>query len=229
MKFWSLALLGVSLQLLCCNFAHAQAGNTTRPIVVGRPIPGIPGSTTAAKPAAEARAFGTDGQTLPGKRVTDAKDLQGKWLYRESRNNVVIDGVRVPLRATTFTLELREDGTYTLTYEVYWGAARAEPAAQQAALVAKEKGSYALSGGILLLEAEPLEVIDQGKFESQRRSVPAEKRAYIAALDGQQLNIAGPCASYQIETACASSRSVWLPLTKPLPGLRGSPTIGTRR
>jgi hypothetical protein len=229
MKFRSLTLLGVTLQLLCCNLAQAQAGNSTSPVLggLGLPLPGASAPMTARKPPGEARTFGADGQTLPGQRVTAASDIQRKWIYRETRKNVVLDGVRVPLRTTNLTLELRPDGSYTLNYEVYWGAERNDPEAQQAGLVVKEQGRYALSGSILLLEAEPLEAIEQGRFESKRRSVAAGKRAYIARLQGEQLNIAGPCAVYQIETVCGRSRSVWLPLTlrSAMPGF----TIGSGR
>jgi hypothetical protein len=211
-----LVWIGVLLTA-CCASAVAQSVIGGAPLGTGFQTPQLP----------QARPYGADGKELPGKRVAAAGDIQRKWHYQETRNNVVVDGVRVPLRVAKLALQLNKDGTYTLDYEVYWGAGRNDPRAQQAGLVAKEQGRYSVSGSILLLEADPFEVIEQGRFERKQRAVPAEKRAYIARLESGQLNVAGPCASYQVEAVCERSRTVWFPLaSETLQGLRG-PTAGT--
>jgi len=208
-------MMGVMMGVLGCTPARAQVVVARPSVLDPIPLPGRGAPMNAPKPPGEARAFGTDGQSLPGTRVAAASDIVGKWNYVETRNNVEIKGVRVPVRTANLTLELRADGTYTLNYEVYWGLGNDDPKGQQAGLIVNETGKYAVSGSILLLEAEPLEAIEQGRFERTTRRVPAEKRAYIARIQGYGLNLAGRCAAYQIEEVCTRSRSVWLPLIKP--------------
>ena len=197
-----------SLVWMAVMLGYGASALAQQPAIGG----GLFGRGLATPQVLQARPFGADGKQLPGQRVAAASDIQRKWQYQETQNNVVIDGVRVPLRVAKLTLELGKDGSYTLSYEVYWGAGRDDPGAQQAGLIAKEKGRYSVSGSILLLEADPLEVIEQGRFERKQRAVPAEKRAYIARIEAGRLNVAGPCAAYQIESVCERSRTVWFPL-----------------
>lgn len=202
-----------TLLLICSTWMPADAQVfESRP---GLPTFGGISRQTAMTSFPEAKPYGTGSRPLPGMQVLDASKIQGKWLWRETRTNVDFEGVRVPTRVTTMTLELKTDGSYTLDYTVYWGLANSsKPEDQQGGLIAKETGRFAVSGSVLLLEAQPLDVIRQGKFTRKTEALPADKRAHIVRLDGNWLNIAGPCRSYQVETVCARNPTVWFSLLK---------------
>jgi hypothetical protein len=160
----------------------------------------------------EAKPFGNDSPQLPGQRITQMGKLKGKWFHRQLRRNVELDQVRVPQLYTSMLIDLQADGSYTVDYEAIWGGASGAANSRYASLVAHEKGRFALSGSIVLFEATAVDVTRTNKNGEQRQTIDAERRAYLARLDRNYLNIAGNCAPYQAEDICKRFRSVWFSL-----------------
>jgi hypothetical protein len=208
MKSW-IWLMGLACSALCCHGVAAQSVFQPPVMVVSRSK--TFGSQSEAR---EAKPFGANGQQLPGTRIAAASSIVGKWSYRESRSNAEINGVRVPQRTASLLLELKSDGSYVLNYDVYWGGKRGGPEDQHAGEIVKETGRFAVSGSILLLEADPVEVLQQGKFERKQQTLAGAKRAYVARMEGSWLNIAGPCAAYQVDAVCKGNRTVLFPLAR---------------
>src|SRR5690606_21479641 len=143
----------------------------------------------------EARPY--DGsQRLPGDVPATAADLRGAWLFRQPLQS------RDPLFSTAsfhgLWLWIREDGTHDTVYQAYEGSrARSSPA--QRAVDVRESGRFSISGGTLSLEPAITRVIEVRQGSRQRSTLGNEPRSYVARVDGGYLNLAGPCATYQIE------------------------------
>jgi hypothetical protein len=184
----------------------------------------------------EAKPFGNDAQ-LPGQRITQVGKLEGKWFHRQLRRNVEFEQVRVPQLNTSMLIDLQADGSYTVDYEAIAGGASGADDSRYATVVAREKGRFSLSGSIVLFEATAINVTRTSKNGEQRRTIDNERRAYLARLDRNYLNIAGACAPYQAEDVCKRHRNVWFSLPQlqlsqtlpkeglpmPIPGGRGTP------
>jgi hypothetical protein len=204
MKSWAIALSSAALSI-SCSLTAAQS-------VLGPLLPsGGLFNSPAGVEAPEAKPFGTDITQLPGKRVGSA-NIKGKWFHREIKRNVEFESVRVPQLFTSMLLDLQAEGRYTLDYQAYWGAVGNSPEARYASLEAHEIGRFSVSGSVLLLEADTIEISRQSRGKSTAQSLSNQRRAYLVRLDKSTLNVAGPCADYQVEAVCPRNRSVWFAL-----------------
>jgi len=205
MKPWAMVCLSVALSCVFIRDAAAQG-------VLSSILPSPANWFDSGIEFPEAKPFGQDSKQLPGQRITQVTKLKGKWFHRQLRRNVELDHVRVPQLFTSMLLDLQADGSYTVDYQATWGGAANTPDSRFATLEAHEKGKYALSGSILLLEATAVDVMRTGRSGEQRQRFESERRAYLVRLDKAYLNIAGPCAPYQAEDICHRHRSVWFAL-----------------
>ena len=204
--------------LLCVVSMHTAAAQG----VLGSIFPSPASWFSSSIEFPEAKPFGNDLTQLPGQRITQVGKLKGKWFHRQLRRNVEIDQVRVPQLYTSMLIDLQADGDYTVDYEAIWGGASGAADSRHATLVAHEKGRFSLSGNIVLFEATAIDVTRTNKNGEQRQTLDSERRAYIARLDRNYLNIAGACAPYQAEDICKRFRSVWFSLPQ-LPSTQGLP------
>jgi hypothetical protein len=208
MKSWAIAVSCAALSISCIDVCAAQS-------VLGPLLPGAGVFNSSGAEVPPAKPFGTEITQLPGKRV-GSTDIKGKWLHREMKRNVEFDGVRVPQLLTSKVLDLKADGHYTLDYIANWGAVGNSPEALYASMQAHESGRFTVSGSVLLLEADSIEISRQSRGKSTKESLSNQRRAYLVRLDKADLNIAGPCADYEVEAVCQRSRSVWFSLRQPL-------------
>lgn len=155
----------------------------------------------------EARPY--DGsQRLPGDVPVTGSDLRGAWFFRQPLQS------RDPLFSNAFFhalwLWIREDGTYDLVYQASEGSrARNSPAFR--AVDVRESGRFSISGGTLSLEPATTRAVELRQGGRRRTTLGNEPRDYVARVDGGYLNLAGPCATYQIEPICRDS-DVWISL-----------------
>jgi len=159
----------------------------------------------------EARPFGS-AQSLPGDVPAAASDLRGAWLFRQtlSTDDPIFGGGRTftNARFVALWLWLRNDGTYDIVYQAYSGA-RALNSPSTRAIDVRESGRFSISGDSLSLEPETTRAVEVYQGSRQRRTLADEPRAYLARIDGGYLNLAGPCATYQIEPICREAAQVW--------------------
>jgi len=204
MKYWVIAISSAALSIACINLSAAQS-------ILG-PLVGSPASLfDSGMEIPEAKPFGTDITQLPGKRVGPA-NIKGRWLHSQSKRNAEFEGVRVPQRVTTMLLDLQAEGRYTLDYRAYWGTVSNSPDARYASLEVLESGRFTVSGSVLLLEADTVQISRQARGKTTQQTLSNQRRAYLVRLDKTTLNIAGPCAGYQVEDVCPRNRSVWFSL-----------------
>ena len=206
MQAWKVALYCAALSWACVDTAAAQG-------VLGPLIPQLVPGPNMFEPSdfPEAKPFGNDGKALPGVRV-DAAKVRGKWVYRAVKRNAQFGEVRVPQFSTVLLLDLQASGRYTLDYYATWGLANGDPEGQFAGREAHERGRFSVSGSVLLLEAEAIELTEQIKGKPKTESTSTGRRAYVVRQDTAGLNVAGVCPEYQAEDVCKYSRSVWFPL-----------------
>jgi hypothetical protein len=159
----------------------------------------------------EPKGFGTEITQLPGQRVGSA-DIRGKWAHSHSRRNVEFEKVRMPQMTVAMLLDLQADGRYTLDYRVDWGTVGNSPEGRYASLEVTEAGRHTVSGSVLLLEADSTQISRRVKGKPSVQTLSKQRRAYVARLDKATLNIAGPCARYQVEDVCLRHRNVWFSL-----------------
>lgn len=161
----------------------------------------------------EARPFGS-AQSLPGQVPGAAADLRGAWFFRQTLSaDDPLSGGRTftNARFVALWLWLRNDGTYDIVYQAY-SSARALSSPSSRAIEVRESGRFSISGGSLSLEPDATRAVEVYQGNRQRRTLADEPRSYLARLDGGYLNIAGPCATYQIEPICRESAQVWFSL-----------------
>ncbi|HEX7080576.1 MAG TPA: hypothetical protein VF329_06145 [Gammaproteobacteria bacterium] len=158
----------------------------------------------------EARPF--DGsQDLPGDAPVAGADLRGAWFFRQTE----VDPSRDPIFSNSSWLFhalwmwIRDDGTYDLVYQAYWGTrARNDP--RLSGIDVRESGRFSIASGSVSLEPETTRAVEIRQGNRQRLTLRNEPRTYLARLDGGYLNLAGPCATYQVETICQESADVWI-------------------
>src|SRR5690606_20169735 len=96
----------------------------------------------------EARPFDAS-QDLPGDVPSAASDLRGAWFFRQSLSS------RDPIFGNAYFhalwIWIRDDGTYDLVYQAYWGT-RARNSLAQSGIDVRESGRFAIAGGSLSLE-----------------------------------------------------------------------------
>lgn len=193
--------------LCACTTAAAQSvlpplfGSITNPLATEFPPP---------------KPFGTNIKQLPGQRIGEFTAIKGQWFHRAAYRNVVIENERIPQVYTGFQLDLQPDGSYTLEYSANWGGVRNSSDPRFSAIKVNEKGHFSLSGSILLLRPDVIDLTRDHTGTSTRETLANENRGYVARLDKDKvLNIAGPCARYQVEPVCREARSVWFSLKSP--------------
>jgi len=199
----------VAAALFTCTIPIAVAQSVLPPILG-------PGKSmfSSGSEFPEPKPFGTTIKQLPGQRVVDATAIKGQWFTRAVQRNVMLENERIPQLFTSLLLELQPDGSYTLEYQAYWGGVRDSSDPRFVGIEANERGRFSLSGSILLLQAEAIDLTRQQNGTRHRETLASASRAYVVRLDkdGRFLNIAGACARYQIEPVCQSVRSVWFSL-----------------
>jgi hypothetical protein len=93
------------------------------------------------------------------------------------------------------------------------------------ALDVRETGRFSLAGNTIRLDPNGTALTEKQAGRLSTQAIPDENRAYLAKLDGAYLNLAGPCARYQVEPICRQQRDVWYSLRLgeidwPIPPLR---------
>lgn len=159
-----------------------------------------------------AQPFEGRAETLPGETPVAASDLRGTWFFREALRNVQTDiAGRQPYLYYALWIWLRDDGTYDSVYQAYWGT-RMSNSPQADGVDVRESGQFSISGGMISLEPATTLGITLRGGNRERRTLGNEPRSYHARLDGAYLNLAGRCATYQVEPICDESREVWVSL-----------------
>jgi hypothetical protein len=149
---------------------------------------------------------------LPGDAIAAPDELEGIWVFSAVEQGVRVDeGLAVPLLYYSLFLKLDPDGRYELVYQAYRGTRNLSDPAMRAVDV-RESGTFTLLSTGLRLEPASTELTERRSGQLATRAIGDENREYRAALDGAYLNIAGPCASYQIEAICRQHRDVWFSL-----------------
>ncbi|HEX6998594.1 MAG TPA: hypothetical protein VF322_10645 [Gammaproteobacteria bacterium] len=160
-------------------------------------------------PGAEPFAASTD--ELPGAVPLATNDVQGAWFFRERLADAQLEVGREPWLFYALWLWLRRDGTYDLVYQANWGS-RARDAAGFGGIDVREEGRFTLAGGVLRVEPQATHATEIRAGRRSRRTVDNEHREYLVRVDGGYLNLAGRCATYQVEPICRESREVWVSL-----------------
>jgi hypothetical protein len=156
------------------------------------------------------KPYDTSTGKLPG-AVPDKEDLEGVWLF------TTIEGQAQPDTGAerlfqSLQLWLREDGTYDLTYQAYWGLIRNASDPHFNGMQARESGRYHISREILLLEPETTHVTRRKHGARTVETVANDRQGYIVRRERRLLHLAGPCAQYQVEPICSQSANVWYSL-----------------
>lgn len=198
--------------IACCLFLAGCAGYVA---VGGR---NADFRTTRPEPV----IFDASRQTLPGAVITGASELGGIWGFG-TPERWVRDVSGQPLFYYGLYLKLAPDNSYELTYQSYWNTRDMSSPAMHATDV-RERGRFELSGGKLRLRPQTAELAEKQAGQLARRTIANESREYVAKLDGAYLNIAGPCATYQVEPVCQHNKDAWYSLRSsriewPIPAL----------
>lgn len=149
---------------------------------------------------------------LPGDAIAAPGELEGIWLFSTIEQGVRVDeGLAVPLLWYALFLKLDPDGRYELVYQAYWGTRNLSDPNMRAVDV-RESGRFSLASNTLRIQPASTVLTERRSGRLATRTIAAEDRDYRAALDGAYLNIAGPCAAYQVEPICRQNRDVWYAL-----------------
>jgi hypothetical protein len=171
---------------------------------VGGPFIGLAGRNHPPQPFDEKT-------TLEGKVPPTPKSVSGPWHYDYQQDEAPLEGGKSHL-VSGIQLTLRGDGTYQLHYWARWGS----PGPLDGVNVT-ENGRFSLSGEILLLEPSGTTYTGLEKNNAKPAQVIAnEKHALIVRLDGGHLNVAGRCASYQVDPVCRTTPTIWFPMKAPI-------------
>ncbi|HEX6993272.1 MAG TPA: hypothetical protein VF339_03920 [Gammaproteobacteria bacterium] len=160
----------------------------------------------------EARPFESS-QSLPGDPPAATADVRGAWYFRETQASAARDpifgNVAQPFHA--IWIWLRDDGTYDLVYQAYFGT-RAVTDPRRSGIDVRESGRFSIAGGSLSLEPVTTRAVEITRGNRERSMLDNEPRDYLAGVDGGYLYLAGPCARYQVEPICRESTDVWISL-----------------
>lgn len=194
---------------------------------------GVFGPTFVTRPGGEPppQAYTAKNATMPGKIPATLKSLESGWAYHYKLDDVRLETGQNGTINFGATYLLRADGTYQLVYFVRWNARTTLPVGLPGlpnipkiggdgladGMNVDERGKFALSGEILLLQPEEtrrMEIKDNRADEPQ--TLASENRAYVVRLDKKNLYMAGRCASWQIDPVCKEATDVRYKLTSQL-------------
>ena len=158
-----------------------------------------------------ARPFDRAADELPGNLPADAADLRGAWFLGERLDDVFVDGRPEPWLSYSIWIWLRQDGSYDLVYQAYWGSrGRNDP--RFSGVDVRETGRFSVVAGALSLEPQQTRSIEIRGGSRVSRTLDNESREYLVRVDRGYLNLAGPCAAYQVEPTCQRASEVWISL-----------------
>lgn len=162
----------------------------------------------------EARPYQST-QRLPGDVPATPADVRGAWFFREVQAGSTRDPIFGNASAMgpfhAIWIWLRDDGTYDLVYQTYWDArARNDP--RLSGIDVRESGRFSIAAGSLSLEPSTTRAVEVTRGNRVRSTLENDPRDYVARIDGGYLNLAGPCARYQIDPICRESAEVWISL-----------------
>lgn len=158
-----------------------------------------------------ARPIDSSSSGPPGAVPVALSDLGGAWFNRQTIQDAQLEiGGTVPWLFHALWLWLWDDGTYDLVYQTYWGSRANHP--QRRAIDVRESGRFSLAGGRLSLEPNVTRQLEVRGGKRQRRTPNNDPRTYKARVDGGFLNLAGRCATYQVEPVCHRPHDVWFSL-----------------
>jgi len=154
-------------------------------------------------------------QRLPGDVPATPGDVRGAWFFRDVRGGATRDPIFGNANASqpfhAIWLWLRDDGTYDLVYQAYMNArARNDP--RMSGIDVRESGRFSIAGGRLALEPATTRAVEVTRGNRSSSTLDNERREYLTRVDGAYLNLAGPCARYQIEPICFEASEVWISL-----------------
>jgi len=165
------------------------------------------------------------GSRLPGRSDVGPAEAEGVWSFFRTEQRVPLDeGEVAPFLYYALHLKLGPGDRYELVYQAYVNTRNlGDP--RMRALDVRETGRFSLAAGTLQLEPNGTTLAEKHLGRITTQAIPDEHRRYEAALDGAWLNIAGPCARYQVEPICRDGRDLWYSLRAsrldwPLPPLR---------
>jgi hypothetical protein len=155
--------------------------------------------------------------TLPGKIPETVKSTAGAWHYQYQLKDAPLEAKTSDL-LVSITLTLREDGTYELFYVARWNLPSLfNPSAGMDGRNVTENGRYTRAGEILVLEPKGTAYMEvKGNTAGATQQIPNEKHTWIVRLEKAHLNVAGRCASYQVDPVCRDTPIVWFPLSAQL-------------
>ncbi|HEY8521332.1 MAG TPA: hypothetical protein VIN61_14740 [Gammaproteobacteria bacterium] len=155
-----------------------------------------------------ARPFEASRDELPGTLPDRTNDVTGAWFFRERLADAQLEVGREPWLYYSLWLWLRQDGTYDLVYQASWGS-RAREAPGFGGIDVREAGRFKIgAGGVLLVEPETTRATEIRAGNRSARTLSNEDREYLVRVDRGYLNVAGRCATYQVEPICRESRDV---------------------
>jgi hypothetical protein len=158
-----------------------------------------------------ARPFDRAADELPGSPPAEAADLAGAWFLGERVEDVFVEGRPEPWLSYAIWIWLRQDSSYDLVYQAYWGSrGRNDP--RFSGVDVRETGRFSVAAGVLSMEPEQTRSIEVRAGSRVSRTLDNESREYLARVDRGYLNLAGPCAAYQLEPICQRAREVWISL-----------------
>jgi hypothetical protein len=153
-----------------------------------------------------------DDDTLPG-NTPNAKVLKDTWYYRHIQRDVTMETGKEPQLFASIHLNFLGEGLYELRYLAYWGPTRSVSDPRFSGVKVEEKGRYTRSGDIIIFEPRVTQHTQQIKGQPRtHETIRNQKHTYVARVDGSYLNLAGRCASYQVEPICKETRNVWFSL-----------------
>ena len=153
-----------------------------------------------------------EGETLPGVVPQHPLQLVTRWYGQNVDHNAELrDGVQ-PKLESAIHLWLRDENRYELVYKAQWGLSPNPEDSGYRGVDVRESGHYTLEGDILHLQPTVTEFTQLSGGNRVTQTISGENRSYVVHLDKRYLNVAGRCASWQVDPVCKESENVWFSL-----------------
>jgi hypothetical protein len=163
--------------------------------------------------------------TLRGEPPANIAGIKGGWQYEYWIPEAPLDnGEQADLRIFT-VLKLHENGKYELSYNAVWNQPDPDPVLGDLvmrvdvngikALHVNELGTFSLSGEVLLLEPRKITSAETEGLHTKRLGyLPNVNHSLIVRHEKESLDLAGRCATYQIDPICKDSPIIWYSMQK---------------